>query len=218
MPTETPSLQSLAACAVPPAERAARAAELAALGYTEEFTGDIEPLPPYLVRGPTAEEMAQVVEMQRLLEAEGNPVAAIPRGYWEANHFESRASLFNRYVVANDGHVKHAKVCVYVYGEGHGGMVRVGGRVVCVVVCMWGWDQQASLAVRLERASDAASSHCRSFTNHPNPSNPKPTDWQDMLMADIAWRDETKMLELQRLTREAVTGVPDAVFTQVRTS
>jgi len=38
---------------------------------------------------------------------------------------------------------------------------------------------------------------------------------QDMLVADVAWRDEMKMLELQRRTREAVTGVPDAVFTQV---
>ena len=36
-----------------------------------------------------------------------------------------------------------------------------------------------------------------------------------MLVADVAWRDEMKMLELQRRTREAVTGVPDAVFTQV---
>jgi hypothetical protein len=41
---------------------------------------------------------------------------------------------------------------------------------------------------------------------------------QDMLVADIAWRDEVKMLELQRLTREAVTGVPDALFTEVRPS
>lgn len=127
-----------------PAERAAREAELAKLGYAEEFTHGIDRSPEYLVRGPTAEEAKQVAEVQRLLDADG---VAIPRRYWEANHFESRVSLFNRYVVANDGHVRHAK---------------------------------------------------------------------DMLVADIHWRDEIKMLELQRLSREAVTGVPDALFTQVR--
>lgn len=39
---------------------------------------------------------------------------------------------------------------------------------------------------------------------------------QQMFVEDIHWRDEIKMLELQRLTREAVTGMPDAIFTQVR--
>lgn len=126
-----------------PAERAAREAELAALGYKEEFTEGIDRTPDFLVRGPTAEEAREVAEMQRLLDADG---VVIPQRYWEANHFEARVSLFNRYVVANDGHVRHAK---------------------------------------------------------------------DMLVADIHWRDEIRMLELQRVSREAVTGVPDALFTRV---
>ena len=140
-PPDTPA--EYASVLPTPAERAAREAELAALGYKEEFTEGIDRTPEFLVRGPTAEEAKEVAEMQRLLDADG---VVIPRRYWEANHFEARVSLFNRYVVANDGHVWHAK---------------------------------------------------------------------DMLVADVHWRDEIKMLELQRLSREAVTGVPDALFTQV---
>ena len=33
-------------------------------------------------------------------------------------------------------------------------------------------------------------------------------------MNDIAWREEIKLLELQRAPREQVTGVADAVFTR----
>lgn len=88
-------------------ERAARIAELAALGYREEYTRGIDAVPTFLVRQPTAHEMAEVEEMQRLLEADK---VMIPQRYWEANHFESRVSLFHRYIAANDGHVNLAKV------------------------------------------------------------------------------------------------------------
>lgn len=138
------AITSITAPETPEDERAARMAELAALGYGEEYTQGIDAMPTFLMRQPTPDEMAQVAEMQRMVEEDK---VVIPRRYWEANHFESRVSLFNRYIVANDGNVRLAK---------------------------------------------------------------------DMFVADIAWRDEIKILELQRLTREMVTGVQDAVFRQVR--
>lgn len=106
---ETPCVLAVSA-----EDRAAAAEELAALGYKEEYTKGIDVMPDFLGRAPTAEEMAQVAEMQRMLEAQG---VEVPKRYWEANHWESRVSLFHRYIVANDGHVKLAKVCMYAKTE-----------------------------------------------------------------------------------------------------